>query len=488
MPSLPISDVFSDLPDLDNLCFEYGVEYEGDKIDIPANRYDLLTEKSLYHGLQQYRDPKPVKYIKLDKPSNITVAVDDNSFRPYVVCAVVKGLNLNDENYQALLDLQEKLHFNVCRRRTLVAIGVHDLEKVGNKVYYSCKKPTDIKFVPLNQSTTLHGDQVEEYYKNDKHFSKYVPLLTKNETFPLIYDDSKVLSLPPVVNSDFTKVVPNKTKDIFIECTATDLFRAHTTLNVLVFACKFWSFDSFSIESVAINYKSKSTITPDLTSRELHLSIDEINSFLSLELTPREVLPLLLKMDVLATVSNDNVIVHVPPQRTDILHKVDVIEDVGIGYSFNKLPRREDFSMTVAKPQHINSTSDKIRREMAQLGYTESLGLTLVSFAEANEFMRLAYSSNITNFTKLSNNPEFQLDDKVPVILENPSSVEFQQMRTMLIPGLIKFIAENLHHKLPMQVFEVGDVIYQHDGPKKARNQRNLAAIYAGKQSGFEVI
>ena len=489
MPSLPISDVFSSLPDLDNLCFEYGVEYEGDKIDIPANRYDLLTEKSLYHGLQQYREPKPINYIKVDKPSNITVTVHDNTIRPYVVCAVVKGLNLNEENYQALLDLQEKLHFNVCRHRTLVAIGVHDLETVSKNVSYSCKDPKDIKFIPLNQTTTLHGDQIEEYYKEDKHFGKYVPLLTQHSQFPLIYDDSKVLSLPPVVNGNISKVVVNKTKDVFIECTATDLSRAHTVLNVLCFACSFWSTKQFSIESVAIKYSSKTSVTPQLDSRTVKLNMKEINSFLSLNLSADKVPALLQKMDVIAKVEGDNVVVYVPPQRTDILHKVDVIEDVGIGYSFNKLPRRDDFSMTVAKPQLLNELSDKLRREMAQLGYTETLGLTLVSFAEGHENMRVQYPKNVTDFKKdLKNNPKYGLPEHVPVILKNPSSIEFQQMRTSLVPGLLKFIAENLHHKLPMQVFELGDVVHQVNNAKRAQNQRNLGGVYAGKQSGFEVI
>jgi len=50
--------------------------------------------------------------------------------RPFVVAAVLRGVRLDAARYASLIDLQEKLHQNLCRQRSLVAIGTHDLGTV----------------------------------------------------------------------------------------------------------------------------------------------------------------------------------------------------------------------------------------------------------------------------------------------------------------------------------------------------------------------
>lgn len=46
--------------------------------------------------------------------------------------------------------------------------------------------------------------------------------------YPVIYDSKGVvLSLPPIINGDHSKITLN-TKNIFIECTATDLTKVKT--------------------------------------------------------------------------------------------------------------------------------------------------------------------------------------------------------------------------------------------------------------------
>lgn len=48
--------------------------------------------------------------------------------------------------------MQDKLHQNICRRRTLVAIGAHDLNTVKGPFRYDAVPPSDIDFVPLTPS------------------------------------------------------------------------------------------------------------------------------------------------------------------------------------------------------------------------------------------------------------------------------------------------------------------------------------------------
>ena len=61
-------------------------------------------------------------------------------------------------------------------------------------------------------------------------------------------------------------------------------------------------------------------------------------------------------------------------------------------------------------------------------------------------------------------------------------------VRTSLLPGILKTISANKHHPLPIKIFEVSDVVFRDEGlERRARNQRNCCALYAGKTSGLEV-
>ncbi len=50
--------------------------------------------------------------------------------RPFVVCAILRGVKFDAARYNSFIDLQDKLHQNICRNRSLVAIGTHDLSTI----------------------------------------------------------------------------------------------------------------------------------------------------------------------------------------------------------------------------------------------------------------------------------------------------------------------------------------------------------------------
>ena len=54
-------------------------------------------------------------------------------------------------SYDSFIDLQDKLHHNLCRRRSLVAIGTHDFDTLQGPFLFDALSPQDIKFKPLNQ-------------------------------------------------------------------------------------------------------------------------------------------------------------------------------------------------------------------------------------------------------------------------------------------------------------------------------------------------
>jgi phenylalanyl-tRNA synthetase beta chain len=85
--------------------------------------------------------------------------------RPYAAAAILRGVKFTERRYQSFIALQDKLHSNLARNRTLVAIGTHDMSKVKGPFTYEAPKPEDIKFTPLNQTKEMNGRELMEFYE-----------------------------------------------------------------------------------------------------------------------------------------------------------------------------------------------------------------------------------------------------------------------------------------------------------------------------------
>eukprot|EP00954_Amorphochlora_amoebiformis_P024079 1364065-Amorphochlora_amoeboformis.AAC.2 len=97
------------------------------KIEIPANRYDLLCIEGLASALRIFLGKDKRTDFKITTPSDdkilkMTVKKETNQIRPFVVCAVLRDIKFDQARYESFIDLQDKLHTNICRQRTLVAI------------------------------------------------------------------------------------------------------------------------------------------------------------------------------------------------------------------------------------------------------------------------------------------------------------------------------------------------------------------------------
>ena len=79
------------------------------------------------------------------------------------------GVTFNKARYNSFIDLQDKLHQNLARKRTLASVGTHDLDTIKGPFKYMGQKPEDIKFVPLNQTKEFNSAQLMELYSTDFH-------------------------------------------------------------------------------------------------------------------------------------------------------------------------------------------------------------------------------------------------------------------------------------------------------------------------------
>jgi len=98
--------------------------------------------------------------------------------------------------------------------------------------------------------------------------------------------------------------------------------------------------------------------------------------------------------------------------------------------------------------------------------------------------MPLTLCSHDENFAYLNRE-----DDDSAVQLANPKTLEYQVVRTSLLPGILKTIRENRKHSLPIKVFESADVVFKDESlERKAFNRKHFGAVYAGRTSGFEIV
>ncbi|CDF35369.1 unnamed protein product [Chondrus crispus] len=477
---LELDDVVSEKPAIGSRAMSAGVEVSevvNYKIEVPANRYDLLCLEGLAQALRVFLklDPALPKYRIEGSPSlRFEVKQEVAEVRPYVYCAVLRDMNMTEAVYQSLIELQEKLHQNICRRRTLVAIGTHDLDTIEGPFTYEALPPKEIKFVPLSKEEEYDAEALMELYEEDPQLKKYLGIIRDCPRYPVIHDKKRtVLSMPPIINGDHSKITLN-TRNMLIECTATDKTKASIVLNTLIAMFSRYCEKPYTCESVQVDYAGAATmITPDFSTPQVTADISYINKSIGVELQASEMVSMLGRMQLPASIVDDKTIgVNVPIIRSDVLHAADIMCDVAVGYGFNNVPERVPETSTVGKQQPLNHLADLVRREgLAQQGYTEILTWVTVSNAE--------------NFGLLRRTD----DGTVAVKIGNPKTLEFEECRTSLLPGLLKTLRENRKSKVPIKLFEVGDVVLKDDNAEVlASNRRKVAAIYCATAAGFEVI
>ncbi|CEL98513.1 unnamed protein product [Vitrella brassicaformis CCMP3155] len=478
------------------------------KIEVPANRYDLLCVEGISKALRVFKqkDDPPVFTLEPSQPNpdlKITVEPQTGQVRPYIVGAVLRGVSFTPQMYASFIDLQDKLHHNICRRRTLVAIGTHDLDTLKGPFRYRALPPSEIQFVPLNQTESVDGNQLMAMYESHQQLKAYLPIIRDSPVYPIIYDsDGVVLSLPPIINGDHSKITLN-TRNIFIECTATDLTKAQIVINTLVAMFSPYCAKPYKIEPVLVEYEpshpkmagGQTRTYPSVDSRPVEANVSYVQKLVGVTdsalMGPDRICQLLKRMSIPSErLSDDTVRCHVPITRSDVLHACDLAEDVAIAYGYNNV--KAEIPPTLAWPseQPIGHLSDLIRHEFAQAGFNECLTWGLCSSRENFECMRRTPRADEDADLQEANLHIYQYDAFArPVRLSNPKTKEFEVVRTSLLPMLLKTLAANKKSPLPIKLFEVSDVVViDKSTPTGARNVRRAAALYSNLTSGFEVI
>jgi len=398
-------------------------------VEVFPNRPDLLSLQGFSRALLQYLGKKGIARFKVRKPEeNFVVKIDKSvkSVRPFTQCAIVKGLRFNDERIKEIVDIQEKLHMTIGRKRKKVAIGIYPLDKIKLPISFVGKKPNEIKFVPLEFPRELTGLQILRQHPTGR---EYADLLKDEKVFPYFIDaDNKVLSMPPIINSEETGKISEKTRDVFIECSGYNKVYLKKCLNIIVTALADMGGKIYAMEI----HDSGKEISPDLEPWELDFSVEDINKVLGLGLNVKAVSKYLYKMGI--GVKDGKALI--PAYRSDILHWIDLAEEVAIAYGYDKFEAELPDIAGIGE----ENKSERMKKILGDI--LSGLGLL-----ECSSF-HLAVKNDIKKM-------HYDFKDWIEV---EDSKTEYNVLRIDLMSNLLKILSENSDSAYPQKIFEIGRV------------------------------
>ena len=453
---------------------------EGIEIEIFPDRTDLLSHETISRAARAFLNSLNDSPNLEIKQGEITLEVDKSlqNLRPVILGAVVRGVD-NGTNYrekddfiQSLMDHQEKLHLTLGRKRKFASIGVHDLSQLSPpfKVISVDKK---YKFTPLAEEKEM---SIEDILKSHPKGKEYAHLMSELKEYPVIIDaEDRVLSFPPIINGDHT-TVNEQTRDFFIDVTGWDERSCEACLLLI---CLSLAERGGVIESIQIkNWDQELLNVPRGDSKSHKVPDRLIRNILGIELSKTEIADSIKKMGgeliETRTVTNgpDKIekwadcivgekehVISMPRWRNDIMHPVDIVEDIAIGYGYDNLPEQLSAVHLDAIPLPSSNLKRRISSSLCALGLQETQSLTLSN--KRDQFERVRW-----------------IEENKSTIISNPITKEHTMLRQYILPSLLNLLAANRHHELPQRVHELGDVV--RDSENKTRLSWACAEVGGG--------
>jgi phenylalanyl-tRNA synthetase beta chain len=399
------------------------------------NRPDLLSIEGLARACRGFFDVKPGLHSYVVQPSAELVTVDPGvkKIRPVIGFAKVTNVPLNEKRLAQLIELQERLTAGPGRKRRKVAIGIHDAAPVKGPYTYKAVGRDAIRFIPLGASQPMTPAEI--FAKHEKG-RLYAHLLDGTEAVPVIVDSAgHVLSLPPIINGELTALT-TRTRDVLVDVTGTDERAVFAILDIVVTAL---AERGGTIHSFQIQSGKSSRTTPDLKPIETPLTLQRAKQLLGLEARAQDAKLWLGRMGHDVETTGAVAKVRSPSYRIDILHPDDLVEDMGIGYGFDKfkgrLPERALFGGVLPRTK----TSRRARTALLGLGFTEVATLTITGRRDTFELLQAR---------------------PTPVVgITNPLTADQEILRPALLPSLLGLLRANKHRELPQAIFEVANVV-----------------------------
>ncbi len=438
-------------------------------VEVFPNRPDLLSTGNFIRAISQFIRKRKVADFKINKPEKDFVVTIDKSVkvvRPYTVCAIVKGLKFDDEKIKEIVDIQEKLHNSIGRKRRKLAIGIYPLDKIALPIRFVGRKPEEIKFMPLEAKTEMTGRQILRGHPAGR---EYGDLLKNCEVFPIFVDaNNEILSMPPIINSEKTGRINEKTRDIFIECSGHNLVYLKKCLNIIIASVSEMGGKVYAMD--VKDSRDGNFVSPDMSSEKMSFKIGNIEKTLGIKLSEKEIIGYLAKMGIGASrdngkwkMENGVMVAEVPAYRMDVLHWIDLTEEVAIAYGYDKFESEIPKISTIAE----ENSGDKLKRVIGNI-------LAGLGFLECSSF-HLTTKKDVRKM-------HHDFNDFVEV--EN-SKTGRDVLRIDLLTSLMQIISENSDASYPQKIFEIGKVFSKGESETGVLEKEKLAVALIDESVNF---
>lgn len=450
-----------------------GIEGDTIKVDVKeTNRPDLWSTEGMARELRaRFGMEKGIKRYNVAKARvSCTIEKTVEKSRPFIACAIVRAVKVTDEFIRQMVQLQEKVGMTFGRKRREAGIGLYDFDRMLPPVFYRGYKDEEIEYIPLDWTVPMRPSQILQQHQKGKEFGH---LLKGMDRYPIVIDSENVVaSMPPIINSETTGKITAKTKNIFIESTGYNWEIVNVALKVI---CMALADRGGKIEGVKIIFPKTGTYpkapveTPFFRTKKMVFDMEYARKIMGLNLKEREIVALLEKARYGVKKKGGKLELECPDYRNDILHQVDIVEDILIGYGYNKIGTLRPEMAVTGSEQKETPYIDKVRDACVGLGLQEVLTFNLTSREKQEKMAGLK-------------GEEF-------VEIANPVSANWGILRKNVYPELLEFLAKNKNVEYPHKIFEVAKTLeLDNSTDTKTRERNKLCIVLAGRNYGFTLI
>ena len=309
----------------------------------------------------------------------------------------------------------------------------------------------DYRFTPLGHNKLISMKQI---LKESHTGQQYGHIIEKFQEYPIIVDkNDNVISFPPIINGDITRISTD-TKNLFIDITSTNLKSAEDVLAVLLTTL---SDMGGKLESVQIQYPSYKKISPNINSSKMTIKSSFINRRLGMNLSSKDIVKYLKRSRLDAKIDYESINVVIPIYRSDIIHPIDIVEEVLIGYNVSNI------TPTIPKSSNVG----KLNSQLVELDSAREIfsGLGLIE---------------IMNYSLISKETLVRINGEVPkhhIKVKNPKTGEHEYLRSSLIPSMLTTFSKNIHEEYPQRLFEISTIFNRNKEKINNIDEKNMISV-----------
>jgi len=415
------------------------------ELEILPNRPDLFSLQGFMRSFLPFIGKGKKKEYKI-KSSGMKIIVDKSvsGIRPYSMAAIVKNIKFTDEKIKDIMQWQEKIHSTLGRNRKKIALGYYILDKIKFPVVYKALEPEKIIFEPLEMQEKMNAIQILQRHPAGREYAKQLQGFNK---FPVYLDsNNEVLSMPPIINSHSMGKISSETKNILIECSGTNLEALKKVISMAVIDLIDCGGEAYSVDVMYGNKKESIDLKPE----KMKIDIGSVNHLLGINLKEAEMKKLLEKMN--HEYSKGQVTFQC--YRTDIMHPVDLIEDIAIAYGYEKfMPILNSNENSIGNENKREILKRKIAEILTGLGMIETSSFHLVSKDDLKK-------SGI----------------KKAIEVED-SKTDYNFLRPDMLVSSMKVLGDNGDAEYPQKIFEIAPVFIESSDSETGISEPNHLVV-----------